>query len=156
MKNIKAVIFDWGRTLYDSEKKQEFSEAEEVLAWCRAHGWRLAAVSLVSAVANATLAERKVAIERSPLRRYFEVALVTDTDKDALFDQVIRYFGLPRAEVLIVDDRMIRGIRYGNAHGHPTVWVKKGKFAGELPNVRTGMPTHTITEISQLKAIFEN
>ena len=151
---IKAVIFDWGRTLYDSEKKREFPEAEEVFAWCRARGWRLAVVSLVSGFANATLNERTDQIKRSPLRHYFEIALVTDADKNAFFDQAVLHFGLPREEILIVDDRMVRGIRYGNEHGHPTVWIKKGKFSSELPNAQTGMPTHTITELVQLKTIL--
>ena len=151
---IKAVIFDWGRTLYDSECKQEFPAAKEILVFCQARGLRLALVSLVSAVANATLKERRNQIERSPLRPCFEIALVTDNDKDALYDQVVKHFALPREEVLIVDDRVIRGIRYGNAHGHPTVWIKKGKFAGELPNAATGMPTHMITELIQLKDIL--
>lgn len=150
---IKAVIVDWGRTLYDSENKIELPEAEGVLKFCRARGLRLATVSLVSAVSNATLEERQNQVENSPLRLYFEMALVADGDKDALFDQVVLYFGLPREEILIVDDRVIRGIRYGNAHGHPTVWIKKGKFAGELPDEQTGMPTYTITGLVELKNI---
>lgn len=151
---IKAVIFDWGRTLYDSERKIEFPEAEGVLKFCKTRGLRLAVVSLTSSVSNATLEERTQQVDHSPLRQYFELALVTDADKDVLYDQVVQHFGLPREEILIVDDRVIRGIRYGNEHGHPTVWIKKGKFAGELPNAQTGMPTHTITALAQLKDIL--
>lgn len=151
---IKAVIFDWGRTLYDSVKKVEFPEAKEVLEFCKARGWRLAVVSLVSSVSNATLEERRVQIEQSPLRAYFEMARVTDTDKDALYEQVVRHFGLPGEEILIVDDRVIRGIRYGNEHGHPTVWLKKGKFESELPNEATGMPTYMISELAGLQKIL--
>jgi len=150
----KAVIFDWGRTLYDSERKCEFVEAEEILKLCQARGLRLAVVSLVSAVSNATLEERRGQVERSPLRQYFEVALVTDTDKDALYDQVVEHLALPRQEILIVDDRVIRGIKYGNAHGHPTVWIKRGKFSTELPDAETGEPTYTITELTELKTIL--
>lgn len=151
---IKAVIFDWGRTLFDSAHKTEFPEAEEVLKFCQARGLRLATVSLVSAVSNATLEERIQQVERSPLRTYFELALVTDVDKDVLFDRVVSHFGLPREEILIVDDRVIRGIRYGNEHGHPTVWIKKGKFAGELPNEATGLPSYVISELARLPKIL--
>jgi len=28
---IKAIIFDWGRTLFDSEKKTLYPETEEIL-----------------------------------------------------------------------------------------------------------------------------
>lgn len=78
-------------------------------------------VSLVSAQANATLEERTDAIERSPLRKYFEIALVTDKNKDEIFDAIVTHFGISRADIFIVDDRIIRGIRYGNMHGHPTI-----------------------------------
>lgn len=152
---IKAVIFDWGRTLFDSANKIEFAEAKEVLEFCKARGLRLATVSLVRAVSNTALEERTQQVEHSPLRPYFELALVTDVDKDVLFDQVVQHFGLPREVILIVDDRMIRGISYGNAHGHPTVWIKKGKFAGEFPNAQTSMPTYMITELSEFKKILQ-
>lgn len=154
MSMIKAAIFDWGRTLFDSENKREFPEARDVLEFCKNRGLRLATVSLVSAVSNAALEERTQQVERSPLRPYFELALVTDVDKDVLFDQVVQHFGLPREVILIVDDRTIRGIRYGNAHGHPTVWIKKGKFSNELPNEQTGMPTYMISELAQLPKIL--
>ena len=80
--SFKAIIFDWGRTLYDSETKKEFLEAEDILALCKERGYRLALVSLVTIHANATLDERKNQIANSPLRKYFEIVAITDTDKD--------------------------------------------------------------------------
>jgi FMN phosphatase YigB (HAD superfamily) len=151
---IKAIIFDWGRTLYSSEDKNELPESEAVLRHCASRGYRLALASLVSPLANATLAERTAQIEHSPLRRYFEVALVTDTDKDEVFDQIVEKLGLPREQILIVDDRTIRGIRYGNRHGHPTVWVRQGKFADELPNEETGQPTYTVSSLGEITSLI--
>ncbi len=152
---IKAIIFDWGRTLYDSDAKKEFLDAEEVLKYCQDHAYRLAVVSLTSQHSNSTLDERGLQIEKSFLRKYFEVALVTDADKDKLFDEIVKKFGLPREQVVIVDDRIVRGIRYGTRHGHPTVWLQKGKFAQELPNLETGQPTHTIHELGELLEIIQ-
>jgi|SRR3989338_7187250 len=146
----KAIIFDWGRTLYDSETKREFPDAEKVLAHCIERGYRLAVVSLVSAQANSTLDERVAVIEKSSLRKYFEIALVTDKNKDEILDSVVAHFGLPLDSVYIVDDRIIRGIKYGNAHGHPTIWFQNGKFANELPDGTTGHPMHTIESLAEL------
>ena len=87
----------------------------------------------ISPLANATLEERKKQIEASSVRKYFEMAEVTDQDKDKSFDFVVAKFGLPRNEILIAYDRIVRGIRYGNKNGHPTVWFQNGKFANELP-----------------------
>lgn len=54
--------------------------------------------------------------------------------KDKMFDEIVEQFGLPRNEILIVDDRVFRGIKYANKNGHPSVWIQKGKYAEELPN----------------------
>lgn len=151
---IRAVIFDWGRTLFDSEMKREFPESEDVLEFCRSQGLKLGLASLVTAVANATLVERKTQIESSPLRKYFEIALVTDADKDAIFKEIMAYFNLPPHEVAIVDDRTIRGIAWGNRNGCTTIWLRKGKFSEELPDEGTGQPTHSIHELAELKDIL--
>ncbi|MDO8469626.1 MAG: HAD hydrolase-like protein [bacterium] len=151
---MKAIIFDWGRTLFDSETKNEFPEAEEILVLCRKRGYRLAVASLVSIHANASLEERTKQIENSPLRKFFEVAAVTDEDKDKILDEVVAKLDLPREEILIVDDRIIRGIKYGNLRNHPTVWLQKGKFENELPNEETKTPTFIIHSLSELTEII--
>ncbi|MBI2476373.1 MAG: HAD family hydrolase [Candidatus Taylorbacteria bacterium] len=152
--SVKAIIFDWGRTLFDSETKKEFSEAEKILALCKGRGYRLAVGSLTSIHSNATLEERKKQIEDFPLRKYFEIVAVTDTDKDKSFDEIVQKFNLPREEILIVDDRTVRGIQYGNLRNHPTVWLQKGKFANELPNEETKSPTFIIHSLEELLDII--
>ena len=147
---IKAIIFDWGRTLFDSETKLEYPEAEPVLQECKNRGYILTVASLVSPLANATLSERTSQIESSPLRKFFTIALTTETDKDEILKQIVTQLQLPADEIMIVDDRTIRGISYGNKHGHPTAWLKQGRFANELPNTDTGLPTFTIKSLSEL------
>ncbi len=152
--SVRAIIFDWGRTLFESESKVEFPESNSILEFCQKRLYRLALVSLVSSIANATLQERIKQIETSPLRHFFEFTAITDKDKDKALDEVVAKLGLPRNEILIVDDRTIRGIKYGNKRGHPTVWLQKGKFANELPNKDTGIPTSTIQSLNQLSDII--
>ena len=151
---IKAIIFDWGRTLFDSETKKEFPESEKVLALCAKRGYKMATVSLVTHHANATLDERKRQIDTSPLRKYFEYTAVTDTDKNKELDKAVLKLNLPREEILIVDDRVIRGVKYGNLHGHPTIWLQKGKFENELPNDETKSPTFIIHSLEELADIL--
>jgi FMN phosphatase YigB (HAD superfamily) len=147
---VKAIIFDWGRTLYDSEEKREFEESEEVLKYCKSKDYKLGLVSLVTENSNATLEERLLQIEGSPLRKYFEITLAADNDKDRLFDQVVETLKFPRSQILIVDDRVVRGTNYANRMGHPSVWLQLGKFATERPNEQTGNPTHTIQSLREL------
>ncbi len=151
---IKAIIFDWGRTLFDSMLKKEFPESEKVLEYAQSKGYKLAVASLVSALANATLPERKSQIENSPLRHFFDFAAVTDGDKDLVLDELVEKLNLPRNQILIIDDRIIRGIKYGNRRGHPTVWLQKGKFENELPNEETGQPTFIIKSLEELLGVI--
>lgn len=151
---IKAVIFDWGRTLYDSDKKVEFVESEDILKYISEKGIRMALASLVSAQANATLDERKKQIANSALWKYFEYTRVTEGNKDQILEEIVAELNIPREEILIVDDRMVRGIKYGNLNGHPTAWVKKGRFSEELPDAETLQPTYIINNVSELRNII--
>lgn len=152
----QAIIWDWARTLFDREDNQEFSEAEEVLQYCQSKGYRQAVVSLLTQANSpgTTLKDREEEIASSPLRKYFEMALATDTSKDAAFDQVVKYFGMPRDQVLIIDDRTQRGIKYANKNGHPSIWLKRGKFASELPDDETGQPDYIIHDLKELYDIL--
>lgn len=144
---IKAVIFDWSRTLYDSENNREFPEAMDILEYCKAKKYRLTLVSLVASdesIPGTTLESRNRQIDESPLKAYFEKISVTDSDKDLAINETAKYLGLPNEEILIVDDRTVRGIRYGNKNGYQTAWIQAGRFSNELPNAETGTPTYTI------------
>ncbi|OGZ00561.1 MAG: hypothetical protein A2946_02315 [Candidatus Liptonbacteria bacterium RIFCSPLOWO2_01_FULL_53_13] len=157
IEGIKAIIFDWARTLYDpDDTKKEFPESEAVLTYCRDKGLRLAVVSLLSKqyTPDTTVAMRTELIEASPLRKYFEIALVVEENKYKALDEAVARLGFPRSQILIVDDRTVRGVKYGNHRGHPTVWLQKGKFAGELPDGTTGEPTYTIHKLGELKNIL--
>lgn len=150
---VKAIIFDWARTIFDRENNTEFPESETVLEFCKSRGLRMATVSKVGK--NQTREARLAEMNKSKLSQYFEMISATEGSKDESFDEIVKNFDLPRAQILIVDDRTIRGIKYGNMHGHPTVWICKGKFAHELPNHETGEPTYTIHNLSELKKILE-
>lgn len=160
MHDIKAVIFDWGGTLVDDQTTEELPESEEILEYCRSKGYRMAVVSLTK-----HLKRRKAQFASTLLNKFFEMMLAdgiikgqeADLDldkKNKMFDRVVEKLGLPRSEVLIVDDRVFRGILYGNKHGHPTVWIQRGKYEAELPNADTGRPKYTIHDLKELKELI--
>lgn len=62
--------------------------------------------------------------------------------------------GLKVEDVAIVDDRVKRGITWGNQHGAITIWLRKGKFMLELPDDDSGKPTHTINDLTELCSIL--
>ena len=158
--NIRAIIWDWGRTLYESDQKVELPEAEEVLKYCKLKGYRMAAVSkagtktLTDAPSTVDVPERYEQMERSPLRKFFEAVYVTDQDKSEFFDRAAADLNLPRGQILLVGDRVKREIAYANLHGHPSIWIQRGKFAHEIPDEETGQPTYTVKSLSEIIKII--
>lgn len=150
---IKAIIFDWGRTLFDPENRKELPESEEILSYCKQKGYKICVASLVRV--GTTLEERKAQIESLPLGKYVDMFEVSeDKEKNVILDKLIKKLALIPEKILMVDDRVVKSIKYGNKNGHPTVWLQKGTFANELPNEDTGMPTFTIKSLEELKNII--
>jgi FMN phosphatase YigB (HAD superfamily) len=153
--NIKAIIFDWGRTLYDVDLKQEISDAEDVLFYCKQKGYKMCVASLARPLTGDNVEERKKQIENSSLYGYLDMLEVTDAkEKDDVLDELVKKLNMQRGEILIVDDRIVKSIKYGNKNSHPTVWLQSGPFANEFPNSKTGNPTFTIETLSELKNII--
>jgi FMN phosphatase YigB (HAD superfamily) len=144
--NIKAIIFDWGRTLFDVDTKKEISDSEDILSYCKQKGYKICVASLARPLTGDNVEERRKQIENSSLHKYLDIVEVTDVKEKKL--------NIPKEEILFVDDRVVKSIKYGNKNGSPTVWLKSGPFANELPNSETGEPTFTIETLSELKNLI--
>lgn len=152
---IKAIIFDWGRTLYDVDNKKEISDSEEVLIYCKQKGYKICVASLARPLTGDNVEERRKQIENSTLGKYLDMVEVSDVkEKDEMLDVLVKKLNLSKEEILFVDDRIVKSIKYGNKNGHPTAWLKSGPFASELPSLETGMPTFTIETLSELKNLI--
>lgn len=72
---VKAVVFDWGRTLYDPERGALFPSVVD-LARRLSERYRLAIVSLITDEAHhVRLNERLVVLREHDLERYFTAIL---------------------------------------------------------------------------------
>jgi FMN phosphatase YigB (HAD superfamily) len=151
---IKLIIFDFGGTLNQSSANSIFPDAVDVLEYCKSRSYKMAIVSLIGPQKSITIKEREDKINNSGVSDYFNLIKVTNTDKDKSFEDTIKYFGVENNEVCIVDDRTIRGVRFGNKNGCQTVWFQNGKFANELPNEDTGNPSYIIHSLIELKDIL--
>lgn len=153
--NIKAIIFDWGRTLFDVDTKKEISDSEDILLYCKQKGYKMCVASLARPLTGDNVEERRKQIENSSLHKYLDIVEVTDVkEKDEMLDDLVKKLNIPKEEILFVDDRVVKSIKYGNKNGSPTVWLKSGPFANELPNSETGEPTFTIETLSELKNLI--
>lgn len=150
---IDAIIFDWGRTLYDSEVGALFPEVPELIPRL-ARSYRLAIVSLVSGDYAARSAARLAMLRDSGLESHFAAVRFVASDKDRAYDETLAELGVAPSAVAIVDDRARRGIAWGNRHGATTIWLRRGRFADELPDAATGDPTHTLGAIGELAALL--
>lgn len=150
---IKAIIFDWGRTPYDTEQGAFFSTVPTLLAEL-SQRYALAIVSLVSGDYVARTNERRAALADANLGVYFAAIQFVPQDKDRAYRETLARLGVSATEVAIVDDRVKRGIAWGNRHGATTIWLRRGRFAAELPDATTGMPTHTIDAIEAVATLL--
>lgn len=150
---MKFIIFDWGRTLYDPEKGELFPDTRPTLEYLKSEGHTLSIVALATA-GQAKIDERMQIIEEEKLFPYFATVKFDVADKDRMYEDTLRELDIASADTAIVDDRVIRGIKWGNQHGCQTIWVKNGKFKDELPDEETGNPTHIITSVGELRAIL--
>ncbi len=140
---IKAVIFDWGRTLYDSENHNLFPQTKQTLELLKKR-YILAIVTLAS---DGNSEKRRGIISSSGIEHYFSSIQCAQKDKDRLYEYTLVVLALNPWEVAIVDDRVVRGVKWGNHNGATTIWLKKGKFSCEEPAGDTGMPDHIISSI---------
>ncbi len=148
--NVNSIIFDWGRTLHDPETDTLYSGVPEMISECS----KKYTLVLVSLAKSDSPEGRRKKIEESGISGYFKEILVDSDDKDALYERVIVDIRVAPDKVAIVDDRVIRGIAWGNKKGAVTVWFRNGKFSEELPNERTGRPTFTVSTIGEMKDLF--
>ena len=150
---MKLVIFDWGRTLYNPEEEALYQDTKPTLEYLQSKGFKMAIVSLATK-GSAKIEERRRIIKQEGLEQYFESILFNVADKASMYQATLQELKVKPSEVTIVDDRMIRGIKWGNSSGCDTIWIQQGRFANELPDELTGLPKHTISSIGELRSIL--
>lgn len=150
---IKAIIFDWGRTIYDSEQRGFAVGTPDLLRTLAQH-YKLAIVSLISGDYERRLAARQQLLRDSGIESCFATVRFVAADKDGAYVETLAELGVQAQEAVIVDDRARRGIAWGNRHGALTIWLRRGRFAAEFPDEVTGAPTHTIGELHELSRIL--
>jgi len=144
MNKIEGIIFDWHGTLADRDHSI-FDFSKTVLTELKNRGYKLGLIST-----SKNIKERKQIIAQSGLQSFFDVVLVNTTKTIEHFKQCIDQIGTSPKTTCIVDDRTIRGIKYGNQLGCTTFWIQRGKFENELPNDKTDEPTHRINTVTEL------
>lgn len=146
---IHAVIFDLAWTLCDWGKKELFPETRSVLEAFFGR-YKLAIVALAG---DGNIEERFQLIKKCDIEKYFPGSIFIDVrDKDSLYWRAMKKMECVPENVAIVDDRAVRGVKWGNSVGATTVWLNRegGKWSHQTPNEETGQPTYIIRNIGEL------
>jgi FMN phosphatase YigB (HAD superfamily) len=146
----KVILFDWGRTLYDPETKDLFPGVTTLLGTLSLRY----ALAIVCLATDGDYERRRRVMRESGIEPLFRGIYMADEGKDELYERALKELGYRAEDAVVVDDRAVRGIRWGAQRGAQTVWVCRGKFAEERPTAETGYPTHTIQDITELSQIL--
>lgn len=142
---IKAIIFDYYRTLYTPEEKEVKKETQELLQRLKDKGMRLALISKKEQ-------GREEEIESSS---FFSFVCFCEEKKGADLENACRALQVHKDETIVVGDRIRKEITVGNQAGIRTVWLKKGKFADEVPITKSEEPTYIIKELIEVEKVIE-
>lgn len=143
---MKILVFDFYRTLYDPEKEGLEKSSKKVLKAFLKNGFELCLVSQGK--------ERRELIENLNLEKCFSKILLSSEKSLEDFKKLVTS-EVKKKESFVVGDRVKKEIKFGNLLGLKTVWLKKGKFANELPSDPTEEPDFVIEELEEVLRIIK-
>lgn len=142
---IKAVIFDFKRTIFDPESGELFPGTKEVLEDLKLGGYKLFLISHGS--------YPKSLITDLGVESFFDEVLITGDKNIGVFEKIIVKNELSIKKSYVIGDRVKGEIKIGNSLGLKTIWLKKGLFSEELPEDISEVPKYTIKELSEMLKI---
>lgn len=143
---MKAVIFDYNRTLFDPDSNQLFPGVIGLLG-------RLKAKLKLALVAKGDDSRRNQ-IQELGIEEYFDVIIVNQSKSTDDYKNCMEKMGVNPAEAYVVGDRVYEEIKMGNSLGAVTVWLKAGKFRDEPPRSPEEQPKFIISDLDELLKLF--
>ena len=147
---IEAVIFDFGRTLYNPETSRLFPQTEEVLAELNSRKLKLALVS----IADRTKTERLDDLVKLKIRDYFRAIHIFGRREEKDFTAILDQLEVASTNTMIIGDNLKREITLGNTIGAYTVWTKQNLSGPYIPKNELQTPNATIEQITELIPII--
>ncbi len=140
----KIIIFDFLRTVYDPEKLEFLEDAVLVLEKLKTKN------ILILYTSREGDANREKNLEKLNLKKYFNQIVLVDKKKQEDLIKIFNQFNLAKEDILVVGDRIKSEIRLGNQTGFKTVWLKKGKYSTEEPEIKKEKPNFCIYGLKEL------
>ena len=143
---IKAIIFDYYRTLYDPEEGISMA-TRNLMRELKEQG-------IILALITRNESAKKNIFSNSSHDFFSFVKTVEDDKKEEDFREVMKQINMKDEEILVVGDRIKKEITLGNKIGLKTVWLKKGLYATELPETKAEEPWKIIEDLQEIKQVL--
>lgn len=141
---MKAIIFDFNRTIYDPESKSLRIGALECLK-------SLSENHILFLVVKGG-EERQEMIKSLDIEHFFKSISIQEEKTVEQFKGFQKMLDANTAW-FVVGDRTRKEIKYGNICNMTTIWLKDGKFANEEPENEDEKPNFTISKLSEIENI---
>jgi len=140
---IKAVLFDFNRTLYDPDSKCLEPGALQVLAILS----KRFKLGLLSKTGDGN---RDELLKSLGIRDFFEVVVTVKEKSVGSFEECVSKLGVQPDEVLAIGDQARKDVAFAKAAGCRTAWFCKGKFAGVLPESAGQQADFTVKSLDEI------
>ena len=135
------IILDYNRTLFNPEADRLYEGVRGVLKGLSREN-ELLLISMNEPGRNERLKELGI-------KNYFQKIVFVENKTKEIFESLSQ--GLK--DVVVVGDRVRSEISLGRQLGFTTIWVRQGKFSGELPE-ESSEPDFIINDIRELQDII--
>ncbi len=138
----KAIIFDFTRTLYDPNLNKLEEGALDVL--------RVLHKKIPLAIYAKDKTGRTSELDELGIKGFFDAILVVKEKSGSDIKSLAEKMNVKPHEVLLIGDRVKAEIRAGKEAGCMTIWLKKGKFAGEEPESKGEQPDAIVSNLREV------
>jgi len=135
------VIFDWKRTLYNPDSKKLIKGAKSLLK-------SLKAKNIPVILVGKGKEEMQDEVARLEIDAFFKKIIFVENDKNVDIYKPLMSIEKSR-QIFFVGDRVRSELEIGNRLGAKTIWIKRGKFAEELPQNKFQNPDFIITSLQE-------
>jgi ribonucleotide monophosphatase NagD (HAD superfamily) len=138
--NLKVLIFDWKRTLYNPDTKELEAGAKEILKFCNENGFPLYLVGKGGRDMHAEVGRLGIS------GNFVEIVFWEGAKEDGVFKQ---FMSSDPRETLFIGDRIQSELALGKSLGATTLWVRQGKFSDEMPATESQNPDYTVSTLKE-------
>lgn len=139
-----AVIFDFNRTIYDPKTEKLMEGAVRLIHHLQKRKVKLALLT------RTTDDKRRQLIKSLGLDSLFdEIVLTEEKKQEHHFFSLTKKMDVAAERCVVLGDRVKSEIVIGNKLGMKTIWLRRGKFKKEIPEIPEEQPTYTINNLHE-------